>query len=165
MSGGPLIERQPVERAPDLLGCFLAGQRPIGEHRPARLELAALLQVLVERHLAGAVAPPPPALPVARLVDDDAIDPGAEGRLAPEARQGPEDPEEDLLGQVQRFVAVPQQVQGQRENHALVLGDELGARRLVPRRAALMRAASRLSTSDQLRVPAFFTAFPVKRFP
>ena len=82
------------------------------------------------------MAPSPPALPVARLVDYDAIDPGAEGGLTPEARQGAEDSEEDLLGQVQRLVAVPQEVQSQRENHALMLGYELGARRLVPRCAA-----------------------------
>jgi len=50
---------------------------------------------------------------------------------------GAEDPEEDLLRQVQRFVAVAEQVHGKRDDHPLVLGNELRACRLLARSAAL----------------------------
>ena len=84
-----------------------------------------------------AVTPPPPPLPVARLVDDDAVDPGAEGRLAAEAVDGAEDPQEDFLREVERFVVVAEEVQRQLVDHPLVLGHQLGAGILVARRAAL----------------------------
>ena len=93
--------------------------------------------VLIERHLIGAVAPPPEAVPVARLVDGDAVDPGAEARLAAEPVDGAEDAQEDFLRQVERFVAIAEQVHRQLDDHALVLGDELGAGRFVAGGAAL----------------------------
>ena len=40
--------------------------------------------MLIQGDLAGSVAPSPPALAVSRLVDDDPVNPGAEGRLAAE---------------------------------------------------------------------------------
>ena len=89
--------------------------------------------VLIERHLIGAVAPPPEPVPVARLVHRDPIDPGAKARLAAEAVNGAEDAEEDFLGEVERFVAIAQQVHRQLDDHPLVLGDQLGAGRLLAR--------------------------------
>ncbi len=87
--------------------------------------------MLVERHLIGAVAPPPEPVAVPRLVDRDAVDPGAEARLPAEAVDGPEDAQEDFLREVERLVAIAQQVHRQLHDHALVLGDELGRRRFV----------------------------------
>src|ERR687891_596165 len=83
------------------------------------------------------MAAPPPPLPVARLVDDDAVDPGAEGGLAAEARQRPEDPEEHFLGKVERLVGVAEEVQGEVVDHALVGGHQVGAGAFVARGAAL----------------------------
>ena len=60
-------------------------------------QIAVRLDVLIERDLIGLVTPPPPALAIARLIDDDPVDPGAEGRLAAERRERPEDPQEYFL--------------------------------------------------------------------
>src|SRR6185436_5411174 len=79
----------------------------------------------------------PPALAVARLVDHDAVDPGAEGRLAAKSVDGAEDAQEDFLREVQRFVMVAQQVQGELVDHALMLADELSAGVLVADGTAL----------------------------
>jgi hypothetical protein len=62
--------------------------------------------VLIERDLIGTVAAPPEAVPVARLIDGDPVDPGAKGRLTPETGNGPEDPEKDLLREVEGFLAI-----------------------------------------------------------
>ena len=97
-------------------------------------------QVLVERNLLPAMAPSPPALPVAGLIDDDAVDPGAEGGLAAEAVDGAEDPEEHFLREVQGFVVIAQQVQRQLVDHALMLAHELRAGVFVARGAALNQA-------------------------
>ena len=88
--------------------------------------------VLIERHLVGAVTAAPEPVPVARLVHRDAVDPGAEARLTAEPVDGAEHPEEDFLGQVERFVAIAQQVHRQLDDHPLVLGHQLGAGRLLP---------------------------------
>jgi hypothetical protein len=81
--------------------------------------------VLVERHLIGAVAPAPEPMPIARLVHRNAVDPGSQTRLASKAANGSEDAEEDFLGEVERFVAVAKKVDGQLNDHSLVLGYEL----------------------------------------
>jgi hypothetical protein len=133
-----LIEREMVQRGPDARRRLLAREHAVRRGGIVLLlHLAELLQVLVERDLVGAMSPPPPALAVPRLVDDDAIDPGAEGRLAAEAREGAEDAQEDFLREVERLVAVAQQVQRQVVDHALMGGHQLGARGLVARRTAL----------------------------
>ena len=72
------------------------------------------------------MAPPPEAVPVARLVDGDPVDPGAKGGLAPETGNRPKYPQKDFLRQVEGFFAIAQQVDGQLNDHPLVLGDELG---------------------------------------
>ena len=79
----------------------------------------------------------PPPLPVPHLIDDDAVDPGAEGGLAAETRNGPEDAQKNFLRQVERFVAIAQQVQRLRVDHPLVGGYQLGARGFVARGATL----------------------------
>ena len=134
---GPLIERQTIERAVDPRRHFLAGEQPVRQHFAGRFQLAALFDVQVERHLLRAVPAVPPALAVARLVDDDAEDPGLERRLAAEGRQRPEHAQEDLLRDLQGLVPVAQQVVGQGVDHALVRGDQLRAGGLVGRHAAL----------------------------
>jgi len=66
--------------------------------------------VLIERHLIRTVAAAPEAVPVARLIHRDAIDPGPQARLATEPVNGAEHPEEDFLGKIERLVAVAEQV-------------------------------------------------------
>jgi hypothetical protein len=99
--------------------------------------------MLIERHLVGAMAPPPEPVAITGLVDGDAVDPGAEARLAAEAVDRAEDAEEDFLREVERFIAVAQQVHRQLHDHALVLGDQFRAGKLFPSGAAL----------DQHRLP------------
>ena len=149
-----LIERQLIERRPQPLGQLLARKARSGDGVVAGLaQVAVRGHVLVERHLVGLVAPPPPALAVARLVDDDAVDPGLEGRLAAEVVDGAEDAEEDFLGEVEGLVAVAQQVQGQLEDHALVAGHQLGAGRLLARGAALDERRFAVVRPQPIRVP------------
>ena len=91
----------------------------------AGLELAVRRDVLIERHLIRPVAPPPEPMAIPRLVDRDPIDPGAQARLAAEPMDGAEDAQEDFLRQIERFVAIAEQVHGQLDDHALVLGHQL----------------------------------------
>ena len=102
--------------------------------------------VLIERHLIGAMTPPPEPMAVARLIDRDPVDPGAKARLAAEPVDGAKNPEEDFLREVQRFVAVAQQVHRQLDDHSLMLGDQLGARRLLALGAPLHER--RLAAAD-----------------
>ena len=118
-------------------GQLLLREQPIRTRVPRRLQLAVVGDVLIERHLIGAVAPPPEPVAVARLVQRDAVDPGAEARLAAEPVDRPEDAQEDLLRQIQRFVTIAEQVDGELHHHALVFGDELGAGAFVSDGAAL----------------------------
>jgi len=83
-----------------------------------------IANVLVERDLLRAVAPPPPALPVARLVDDDAVDPGPKRGVSAESVNRPEDPQEDFLREVQRFVPVAEQMEGHAISARLRLNPE-----------------------------------------
>ena len=119
------------------LGQLLLRQHAVGRQLAAGQELAVRRDVLIERHLIGPVAPAPEPVAVARLVDGDAVDPGAQARLAAEPVDGAEDAQEDFLRQVERFVAIAEQVHRQLDDHPLVLGHELGAGRLVAGGAAL----------------------------
>src|SRR5688500_5052034 len=85
------------------------------------------MQVIVQGYLVVPVAAVPPADPVLGLIDRDAINPGPQRRLSAEAGKGAEDPQEDFLREVERLVAVAQEVEGQRVDHALVRGDQLRA--------------------------------------
>jgi hypothetical protein len=96
-----------------------------------------VLNVLIERHLLGAVPAAPPALAVARLIDDDAVHPRAQAGVAAEGVDGPEDAQKDFLRQVEGFVVVVEEVQRQLVDHPLVLADELRAGVLVPSGAPL----------------------------
>ena len=89
--------------------------------------------VCIERHLVGAMPPAPEPMAVPRLVDGDAVDPGPQGGLPAESMNGAEHAEEDILGKVEGFVAIAQQVHGELHHHALVFGNELGAGRFVLR--------------------------------
>ena len=77
------------------------------------------------------MAPPPPPLPVRRLVDDDPVDPGAQRRLAAELRERAEHAQEHFLRQVQRFLRVAEQMQRQLVDHPLMVGDQPRAGVLV----------------------------------
>lgn len=88
--------------------------------------------VLIERNLIRTVAPAPEAVAVARLIDRNPVDPGPQAGLAAEAMDGAEHPEKHFLGQVERFVSIPQKVHGELDDHPLVFADELGAGRFVP---------------------------------
>lgn len=83
------------------------------------------------------MAAPPPPLPVAGLVDDDPVDPGAQRRVPAERVNGAEDPQKHFLRQVESFVVVVEQVERQLVNHALVLAHEFGAGIFVARGATL----------------------------
>jgi hypothetical protein len=76
-------------------------------------------------------------MPVARLVHGDPVDPGAKARLTAEPVDGAEHPKEDVLGQIQRLVAVAQEVHGELDDHPLMLGDQLGTGGLLPKSAPL----------------------------
>jgi hypothetical protein len=106
--------------------------------------------VLIEGDLIRPPPPPPEPLPVAGLIDDDPVDPGLERRLAPEFVDGPENAEEDFLGEVERFVAVAQQVQREAVDHSLVTRHELGAGHFLTGGAALNQ---RSFTAGYLRPP------------
>ena len=69
----------------------------------------------------------PPALAVLRLIDDDAVDPGAEGGLAAKAAESAKHPEEHFLRQVQSLVGIAEKMEGQRVDHALVRVHEVRA--------------------------------------
>jgi hypothetical protein len=59
---------------------------------------------------------------------------------------GPENAEKDFLRQVQRFVAVAEQVHGQLDHHPLVFRDQIRAGHLVACCAALHKR--RLTAAD-----------------
>src|SRR4029078_7791519 len=118
-----LIKRKPVERGSNLFRKLLLSDEPIRPMVDRFRQLAVILDVLIQGHLLRAVAPPPPALPVARLVDDDAVNPRPQATMAPEGLDRAEDAQENLLRQVERFVVVVEKIEGKLINHSLVLGD------------------------------------------
>ena len=89
--------------------------------------------MLLEGHLLAAMASPPPALPVRRLIDDDPIDPGAERRPAAELRKRSKDAKEHFLGEIQCLLRIAEQVQRELVDHPLVVGHQPGARFFVTR--------------------------------
>ena len=93
--------------------------------------------VLIERHLIGAMTPAPETVTVSRLVHRDPVDPRAEARLASEAMHGSKDAKEDFLGEVEGFVAIAQQVHRELDHHPLVFADEFGAGQFVAGGTAL----------------------------
>src|SRR4029453_9763071 len=98
--GGALVERQSIERVLQARGQLFLSEDLIRPRPDDAWELAVRRDVRVERDLIGFVAPPPEAVPVARLVDGNAVDPGAEARLAPESMNGGEDAKEHLVRKV-----------------------------------------------------------------
>ncbi len=134
-----------IERRPHAPGHLVLLQHAIGHREAPRFGSSpCAAAVLVERHLLRPVPPPPPALPVGRLIDDDAVDPGAQRRLPAETRQRPEHAQEHFLRQVERFLRIAEQVQRQLVDHALVVGDQPRARGLVSGGTLLTSAQSAL---------------------
>jgi tetratricopeptide (TPR) repeat protein len=121
-----LVERQGVERLLQARGELLLGEQAVGAERGRRKQVAVGSDVGVERHLIGAMTPPPEAVPVAGLVHRDPVNPGAERRLTAKTADRPKHPQEHLLRQVEGFIAIAQQVDGQLHDHPLVFGDEIG---------------------------------------
>src|SRR5262249_405917 len=64
-------------------------------------------------------------------------DPGAQAGMPAKGVNGAEDPQEHFLRQVQRFVVVVQQVEGELIDHPLMLADEFSAGVFVARGASL----------------------------
>jgi hypothetical protein len=95
-----------------------------------------LLDVLVERDLVAAVAPSPPPVAVSCLIDRNSIDPRPQRGLATEAPNRPEHLKKHVLRQVPGIFVVPEQVQGEQKNHALVFGHYRRARIRVTFRAS-----------------------------
>lgn len=93
--------------------------------------------MVVERHLVGSTPAAPEAVPVASLVDCDAIDPGTKRRLTSELADRAEHPDEDVLREIERLVAVAKQVHRELDDHALVLSDQIGKRQLISSGAPL----------------------------
>jgi hypothetical protein len=87
---------------------------------------------------------------IPRLVHRDAVDPRAQAGLSSESMDGAEHAQEDFLGKVERFIPVAEQVDGQLNDHTLMLADEIGARDLVARCAPLHE---RRLTSADVRPP------------
>ena len=61
------------------------------------------------------------ALPVAYVVDDDAVDPGLQRRIAAEPVYRAKHGEKHILRQVQRVLVASEQVERQVVDHALML--------------------------------------------
>ena len=112
-------------------GQFFLRKHAIRARLAAGKKLAVRSHMGIERHLIVAMTPAPEAMAIARLVHRDAVDPGAKAGLSAEPMDGPKDAKEDFLGKVEGFIPIAQQVHGQLDDHALVLGDEVGAGALV----------------------------------
>src|SRR5262249_589468 len=119
------------------LGQLFLREHAIGRRVAGALEVAVRGDVLIERHLVGAMAAPPEPMTVASLIHRDTIDPGAQAGLAAETVNRAEDAQEHFLWEVGRLGAVAQQVHRQLPAHALVLGDQVGARGLLAGRTLL----------------------------
>src|SRR5262249_28619705 len=74
-----LIEGQAVERRLEPGGEFVLGKHSVRTGLCAGPDLAMGGDVHVERDLIGPVAPTPETVPIAGLVDGDAVNPGAQG--------------------------------------------------------------------------------------
>ena len=144
---GSLVERQLVERGPQCFRQFFAGVCPVRRGVIAGLpQVAVGSHVLIEGHLIGLVPAAPPSLPITCVIDGNAVDPSLDRRLAAEAADGSEDTEEDFLGEIEGFVPITQQMQGQLIDHALVSGNQFGTGSRFTRGATLDQLS--LATAD-----------------
>src|ERR1051325_494891 len=101
-----------IQRTLETGGELFPFKRVLGRPLTARDELAVGRHVRVERDLIRTMAPAPEPVAVARLVDGDAVNPGAQARLTTKTVDGTENTQEDLLREVEGFVAVAQEVRG-----------------------------------------------------
>jgi len=83
------------------------------------------------------MAPAPKPVTIPRLVHHDAVDPRPQTRVSAKTMDGTEDPEEDLLRQVERLFPVAQKIRRQLKNGPLMFGHQLRRRVLIARGAAL----------------------------
>ena len=135
--GRSLIEWQLPQCVLQAAGKFFLRQQPVRRRLASGRTLTTRRFVLIERDLIGAVAAAPKTLAVAGLIDRDAVHPGAKARLTAEMVDRAENPEEDVLGQIQRLVAIAKKVHRELDDHPLVLGHKFGVRAFVTARAAL----------------------------
>ena len=148
--GGLLIEWETIERDANPFGELLAAEQAVRRPAVVRLrDVAMVADVLIERDLLRAMAPPPRPLPVTHLVDDNPINPRAEAGLPSKGVNGAEHAQEHFLRQVERLAVVVEQVQRELVDHALVFGDQLGAGVFVASRAALNEG--RLAPSESVQ--------------
>ena len=139
--GDALIEGQGLERGADAVGRLPLLEQRIRQRRPPRLRYVAMGgDVLLKRDLLLPTPPTPPSPTIGRLGDHDAVDPGAERGVAAKLWQRSEDPEEDFLREIQRLLGIAEEVERQMMDHALVVGHETGARRLIAGGAGRERA-------------------------
>jgi len=110
-----------VQRVFQLRGELLLRQHAIRSVLALRDEVAVRGHVRIKRHLIRAVAAPPEAMAVPRLVHRNAVDPRAEAGLPTETLNGAEDAQEDVLREIECLVAVAEQVDGQLDDHPFVL--------------------------------------------
>src|SRR4029078_13350123 len=111
-----------------------------------RDEIPVSGHVRIERHLVRAVTPTPEAMAVPGLIDGNAVDPRPQAGVAAETMDGAEDAKEDVLREVERLVAVAEQVDGQLNDHPLVLAQQFGKGSVFPGRTALHKGG--LATPD-----------------
>lgn len=104
-------------------------------------QIAMLPDVLVERHLRRTLAPAPPPLTIAGLIDHDSENPGSERGLTAKPVERPENPHEHFLGQIERLLAIAKQMSGESENKMVVLKDQLGAGSFIARDASLNQSS------------------------
>ena len=135
---GSLLERQFVERFPYVSNRLMlfSGLIWFGE-RPHVRQIAMSGHVFIQWHLLRLMTPAPPSAAIRSLRHDHPIDPGPQRRLASELAQRTEHPQEDFLGEIQRFLRVGEQVQGKLIHHPLVIGYQAGASRLIASQAFL----------------------------
>jgi hypothetical protein len=93
--------------------------------------------MLIERHLIRPMAAAPEPVTVPGLIDGNPINPGAKTGLAPEPVNRGKDAQEDFLRQIERLLAIAEQVGGELDDHALMLRHQFGAGGFVADCAAL----------------------------
>lgn len=123
-----------MQPRPELLSRQLVIGRAGGS---AENQIAMLSDVLVERHLRRTLAPAPPSLTIAGLIDHDSENPGSERGLTAEPVERPENPHEHFLGQIEGLFAIAKQMSGESENKMVMLEDQLGAGSFIARDASL----------------------------
>jgi len=93
--------------------------------------------MLIQRDLIGPVTPLPEPVPIARLVHGDPVNPGSQAGLTTKPMNRLEDAKKDFLREVERFLAIAEQISSQLHHRPLMLGNELRGRTFIARGATL----------------------------